>query len=636
MLNIPEEVKDLCKQDSVRKNFRVRFPHGEHDDLTNENIEFESVTFSESVCSRNELRFGLCEGSSISFVAVGIGNIKDMTISAMIEIDVSSLDPSWISEHGVSRSDLDYPVYPIPYGEFIVDSCERDSGNLQKRTVEAISRVAQEKWTLNRFSAELLNRYVFKYERNPISFSVESLLALMFPESLTYSCVTDNTPFEDGDGWWIHMDDINGKMYRMYTYAKSAPIYTTEDTGYEWTVLAYKTVFDDEYLYKVRQLRKLLQSKNVNVKSERFRTFDYWLMPEALEYYKYSISKGVKTLKAHWGNMTMGGLDSLIIEHELNYLWPKNEIISHVLPRDKQYVTNTSTVEEYWVNVLRDSEYLNPTVPCRLILQYFDETTKEWVDEFDTGEYMNSVWAATPVPTSTSASGFYIPVGGMYADTLCLTDYDTTAPVTTPGYATYFSPEISQEIIESFLELQGVFGFIGRDGTFKTLSVASDIGLYPSDTLYPSNDIVPGGADVRNLLRRANYKTAWYADEKTKPYGRVECNYTDLDGNSKYKYIDLVESYNESDYLTYSISDNYFIVNYKHAEETILGILVNIGCAIKTVQYMPAEIESQGLPYLEAGDVIQVITEDGGFETLILRRTLNGIQMLEDIFESRG
>ena len=40
MLYIPEEVKDVLKKDSVRKNLRISFPNGEHEDITNDNLIF--------------------------------------------------------------------------------------------------------------------------------------------------------------------------------------------------------------------------------------------------------------------------------------------------------------------------------------------------------------------------------------------------------------------------------------------------------------------------------------------------------------------------------------------------------------------------------------------------------------------
>lgn len=91
MLNIPEAIKTLYKQDSIRKNFRVHFPNGEMPDITNANIVSESVSFTESLCSQQYLKFGLTEASEIQFETVGIGNMLGMTIECYNEIDVTQM-----------------------------------------------------------------------------------------------------------------------------------------------------------------------------------------------------------------------------------------------------------------------------------------------------------------------------------------------------------------------------------------------------------------------------------------------------------------------------------------------------------------------------------------------------------------
>lgn len=101
MLNIPDEVKGLFKLDRCNKNFRVHFPNGEMDDLTNENVVQESVEFSESICSQNTFKFGKSESSTIEFETVGVQNMMGMKIECGIEVDCSSLGADWIARHPV-------------------------------------------------------------------------------------------------------------------------------------------------------------------------------------------------------------------------------------------------------------------------------------------------------------------------------------------------------------------------------------------------------------------------------------------------------------------------------------------------------------------------------------------------------
>ena len=84
MLNIPEPIKELFKRDNVLKNLRVTFPNGEHDDITNDQIIKESMSFTESLATGAPVVFGLCEASVISFECVGVDNINGMQIFVYI------------------------------------------------------------------------------------------------------------------------------------------------------------------------------------------------------------------------------------------------------------------------------------------------------------------------------------------------------------------------------------------------------------------------------------------------------------------------------------------------------------------------------------------------------------------------
>ena len=92
MLNIPEEVRNLFKDSDVRKNIRIHFPNGERPDFINDNIDEESLSFTESICSQDALKFGLCEAPVLEFSTAEIENIKGMEIEASIEVDVSTAE----------------------------------------------------------------------------------------------------------------------------------------------------------------------------------------------------------------------------------------------------------------------------------------------------------------------------------------------------------------------------------------------------------------------------------------------------------------------------------------------------------------------------------------------------------------
>ena len=88
MIDIQEKIKDLFRKEYSQKDIRIHFPDGEREDLTKKNIygDGSSFTFTESVCSQGNLKFGLAEASVLKFDTVDIENIKGSRIEASYEV----------------------------------------------------------------------------------------------------------------------------------------------------------------------------------------------------------------------------------------------------------------------------------------------------------------------------------------------------------------------------------------------------------------------------------------------------------------------------------------------------------------------------------------------------------------------
>ena len=193
MLNIPAAIEALIKSDNVRKNFRVKFPNGEHADLTNDDIVAESVRFQESVCSGETFKFGSADSSVIEFETVGVPNILGMTIQCVMEYAVpAALQATYGTWYG------------IPYGTFVVDSCPRDHQSMAHRKVTAYSRrftnaflPAFERWKMSRKANGKI------YSMNPYYFLAQ--LGVVTPGTETVQTGTTGvnaylaySNFEDG------------------------------------------------------------------------------------------------------------------------------------------------------------------------------------------------------------------------------------------------------------------------------------------------------------------------------------------------------------------------------------------------------------------------------------------------------
>ena len=122
------------------------------------------------------------------------------------------------------------------------------------------------------------------------------------------------------------------------------------------------------------------------------------------------------------------------------------------------------------------------------------------------------------------------------------------------------------------------------------------------------------------------------------PYGSIKCKYKNENGEeTDYEYV-IRQKPSETGivnpdfkgYLNYDLSNNIILKNNKYFDDDIRFILKDLAESIENIQYMPTKISAKGLPYVEAGDLIQVIIDEETIKTYALRRTMKGIQQLTD------
>lgn len=758
MLYIPEEVKEILKKDSVKKNLRISFPNGERADITNENIISESMSFTESICSRDYLKFGLCEAPVIEFETVGIENIKGMEIEASLEVDVTSAEnvtktvkfidgqASFVvkAENGIiiddtsvnvsaylvenpetkvltitmgnvdnntqeikflsnigemleivlssstlekvnvhysvgdKRDDLPYTYYSIPLGRFVVSECPRNKTLFEKRNVRAYGFAFEDLHELS--PIEKAKRNVACASNTPYRMDAEKYV---------YSCLTNDyiipgAKYNNVTGFSSFVSGYSfGSDYYFNTEGKKFA-FTTEAAEQNLYYVTYNST------YTLQSLREEMEA---------------WL-GENLPSYKVEIMEGFEMYA-----------DSLLFP-EMFYLGAKNYHTSGNMVGHRYLYPYSSSGLNY-------STYERSLfIPTKLEIMKNDGTVmKTFTLRKDSDVAMQYVvlenepiWLEIPRQKSenvyTVAEQIHYPI----------------------------------DVAQALLELRGLFGRYARNGSFETVSLKDRFGLFPSEKLFPSETLYPKEANG-GMFTGANYTSLWYDDENTKPYGkivalyinengeesvlkhdipadvspknetlvqevsvesndvyfqwlgqsvnisdaeeiRIECPYaiksayvtfetsagtqysfdieldegatsfvlnentfdssleefkeigiilenqTEYSGSAYlYKYNREYTYYNESDCITYYLTDNYILQNSKISETILTKFIKEMASNIKDVFYLPSEIEMQGLPYLESGDVIQI---EGQIQTIILRRTINGIQSLKDNIESKG
>lgn len=185
---------------------------------------------------------------------------------------------------------------------------------------------------------------------------------------------------------------------------------------------------------------------------------------------------------------------------------------------------------------------------------------------------------------------------------------------------------IGTDILKYICELNAGFGKINRDGKFEVIQLTS-AGLYPEETLYPSEDLYPEESNYVLLSaeeNEANYISVAYEEYETEAITGV-----------------IVKSNSDNVGQVVGTKDNAYILTgnpliYNKTSEDLTKIGQNIFAKIKGITYRPNTTTLEGLPYLETGDYYILTKNNDDVVSPIFTRTLAGVQALKDTYESKG
>lgn len=574
MINVPSNIKDLFFQNSVVKNYTIHFPNGEHTDITNANLEAESVVFNENLCTSDTIKFGNIENNKISFVAFGIPNIKGCKIEVSVSVN----------------------GYSIAIGTFIVDSCKKTSVSVNKRTVIAYSELYKKEisaghifdfldgysWsgteTLTLTDEDILCSYFDEFADNHLDehiykpFSMEPAFSIVLNE---FTDANGNIYTLTGKGRSISYlgniaTEVGQKLYRVKADSFSIDNVLTD--------LRNSDIPSGVYEGYISQYIKIHYALNGYGKLITVSGKDYWEYPEISSDYTDFLSSLNETVIIK--NNFVDGSDKRY------YYWSASK------------VTNYSN---YALNVF--TEFIIKKKSGTTTTTVFDKTTN----------YPNSFYVGM---RSVGVSGRPVLKQKSTKTKISVTRerYDTGAKTKTTREDYKFDlsalKKQYEDVIRSYYELDAKLITTGRNGVFS----ARSLSVSPVYTIKPSSTI-----------------GLWLDDGGTKPFGRVSCNWQKDTSTLVYKYYDVVPGFNSSDYIEYDLSDNYFISNNLFTEAQIESALASFGELIKNIRFMPTNLDCVGLPFLEVGDCVAIETTYGEtYRTIILSRTLSGIHSLSD------
>lgn len=526
MITIPKNVKKKLKEYVGYKNVRVHFPNGEREDITNENIVYETLEIQESLCSKKNLEFGLCEATSLKFDCFGIENIKGATIDVTLEV---------YSDDGA--------MYSIPYGRYKVESCKRQE-DINRRKVVAYDAIKSS--TLDSYIGELINDEIQSTEpfRAPSIYQFEKNFFNEY--GITQKARQRETVV------WSEILSEEGDLYfdtgRIYVHAYMHDFTSKFDAEDYYTFLFQ----DDLQGERANEIKSYADTNNISFRN--VNGFLNWL-------------RDLCTLTIHEGD------------------------------GEGQRITETVTDEFTNINsatlrVVSAVEIRRGTEDSHVVMQRFD---------FGYQDAQNST--------------------GVYR--LLLSDIEKRRITKTVAKTT------ARSLLSALYELRGTFGRINReDGYIEDVALGNG-SIYPADTLYPADDLYPAGS--QEAYRRGNYSSLSYEEYETKPFKAIYANYRDENGNDS----EITYTFAEEG-QTYNMTNNWILKNLFLTSAEVEEILVGMAERIKDITFVPFKMKAVGMPYLEAGDMIEISTEEGTIHSYILKRKISGIQLLEDTIEANG
>lgn len=613
MLTIPSAVEEALKN-GAQKNFRVHFPNGERADITNDNIVSESVSFTESICSQSELKFGLAEASVLEFETVGVENIRGAEIEASVE------------------TELDVELLTLPY----FDGFSKTTNGITF-TVNSDGSVTANGTATGVATFEIRNGFSI-HERAKYVLS-GCAAGGFYPSGYYILAWIDNNPVPD-----------TGREPRVFSGRFCTYVQIFISSGITVENLVFKPSIK-EISYSIPYGKFVVDEcpRQTNLEHRKITAYSKSVGSNMSEVDMYGFP-GTQTSR----DALFSALMNLDISDRLNFLTYTNvssELTNKTYNKTSRIelhlrsysVSDTLTNIGYGVYVEKVASRYSADGIINALRNHgiTDENLLAQVRQIY-NKYKNAILATanTSWVTDTTVQNSYFDLNslvffggiGLLGIVYEIKVDDYTISFRNPNQIKMYRVTASdfnindtnledvmknnsmQELLSACLELRGYFGRTNRNGIFDVISLNNNF----EDACYE--------------IQKSDYSSLWYEENQTLPYGRVSVTYTDL--SDQEVTAEYVVS-NEYPSLTYDISNNLVIKNTKFDSSEIDTILSTLASNIGNIRYIASDISSVGLPFLEAGDVIDVVAGDDNLvRTFVEKRTISGIQALFDDISS--
>lgn len=605
MISLTPEEQAIVKSDSTTKNFVVHFPNGEYEDLTNENIVFESVSFTESVCSDSVFRFGCADASVVSFETVGVGNMLGMTIECTMTFTQA--------ENTVQ----------IPYGVFVVDSCPRDHKSMMHRKVTAYAQIVgdsvtefeQYKMRVPRITTDVYTPNII----HMVGAMSDSMLEDMTATVLTLGVTSGSgfeaeaiTSFELTDAKTLFLYDMGeGESYGLVF-------------GHDPVSQYHSREVDNDAVYKIKLFKGAGYDAYQRLVRETVAEYNLELRP-------YNDFSHAHIIDNHW----RGGAGMSV-----------NLEPAHIKYRDKGAWVEL-TLYPYLCDVSL-GEFLDLSAYLGTYdLKLWDRATDTATTIQANLEIYSSIEVTKYVAkTNNLRASFNSTLQGIYPKR-------TLSDFWEYPYYTFINAFSIREMVEGFAELNASFGRCNRDGTLSIIHL-DDSAPYSitaddvqGNAWWDEYDINPIGSVLFKYTKDNEEMTGKYSfSDDVSVYDMTDNKVLEKLTATVVEVSALTDMTNTAYFYLYDQHLYYYdgtqwvrSVSYDDSGSVCKSLIDTLFVPYAdTVLFTPLDADFVGMPYLQAGDAITLTAADGSvIHSYILNHSFNGIQSItEDVNTVQG
>lgn len=592
MIDVPVKVKEALREGNLKKNYRFVVYDGDTVDFTIENdrLVAESVTFDERMSSSTELKFGLCEGTSLEFQAFNIPNITGRRLQAFVDVQYN--DGGALAWHA------------IPMGWYDVKETSRQAST-------GIMKIKAYNKLLSDYLSTKVNDEVVGIVENGEDGNSDVSLYAILEHLLDGVHIETYKPIER-EVVPAGFNTFETTAYRLY-YSDGMRANLLNVKWFSATWIIDKADYVEYLIYKFSSAyKKYIDSFLTDVLSPMVGRYYLKInntgrVADDYIYIDDMIAQGQRPARAEtyqdgqfattnrlFGALNAAQYDGLIAdlsndpyvsdpyrgngpEFQFVYLIP-------YLAEEKSSVDNTPDLEKW-------AEVINDIGEEAIEIDGFIETV-QFIDIPQMDRILFTVEDAQQLPDVTI-----------------------------------------RDLQSSVYETVCQYGKLDRTTDLFSGVELNHNRLLPANDLYPSDDLYP--ASVAERANKAMYSKLWADEGNVRSFRYLIITYkgTIINPDTQEETIGekrLQRTVNNDGTDDYNLSDNWLFKNLVWSDEDIADYADAMVEKMQSLTWFPFEMWCAGLPYIETGDEVEINMDGGAYTSYVLRRTLKGIQNLQD------